>query len=98
MISSITFLQAAAVDLLFPEVGELCGGSLRENNHELLKQKLISLDLLTKLNWYLDLRKFGNVPTGGFGMGFERYLKVLMGTTNIKDTIPFPRWPHSCML
>uniref|UniRef100_A0A3B4ATB5 asparagine--tRNA ligase n=1 Tax=Periophthalmus magnuspinnatus TaxID=409849 RepID=A0A3B4ATB5_9GOBI len=74
---------AAAVDLLVPGVGELCGGSLREER----------LDLL-----YLDLRHFGSVPHGGFGMGFERYLQCILGIDNIKDVIPFPRFSHSCLL
>lgn len=90
--------QAAAVDLLFPEVGELVGGSLREDNVEILEKKLAQFNLLEKLDWYLELRKFGNVPTGGFGMGFERFLKALLGTNSIRDTIPFPRWPHNCRL
>ncbi len=84
--------------MIFPEVGELCGGSLREDNYDTLKRKLIEHKLLDQLQWYLDLRRFGNVPTGGFGIGFERYLKVILGTVNIKDTIPFPRWPHRCQL
>lgn len=83
---------------MFPDVGELCGGSLREDNYESLKKKLAAENLLERLSWYLDLRKFGDVPTGGFGMGFERYLKVILGTNSIKETIPFPRWPHNCKL
>lgn len=71
---------------------------MREDNYDVLKEKLIKNNLLEELNWYLDLRKFGNVPTGGYGMGFERYIKVLLGVPNIKDAIPFPRWPHSCKL
>ncbi|KAF5304653.1 hypothetical protein FQR65_LT18847 [Abscondita terminalis] len=84
----------AALDLLVPNVGELVGGSLRENDYNLLKHKLPS----EGLNWYLELRKFGSVPTGGFGLGFERYLQFLLGISNIKDAIPFPRWPHNCQL
>ncbi|KAL4658622.1 putative asparagine-tRNA ligase, mitochondrial isoform X1 [Arapaima gigas] len=79
----------AAVDLLVPEVGELCGGSLREERMELLKARLAR---------YLELRQFGSVPHGGFGMGFERYLQCILGVQNIKDVIPFPRFSHSCLL
>lgn len=77
-------------------MGEIVGGSLRENNYELLKNKLPPGK--TELEWYLDLRRFGSVPTGGFGMGFERYLQLILGISNIKDTIPFPRWPHNCSM
>lgn len=83
-----------ALDLLAPITGEIVGGSLREDNYEILKAKLPS----EQLNWYLDLRKFGNIPTGGFGLGFERLLQILCGVQNIKDTIPFPRWPHNCSM
>ncbi|KAK6625833.1 hypothetical protein RUM43_006132 [Polyplax serrata] len=86
------------VDLLVPNVGELCGGSLREDNYDRLKKKLTEADLLEKLQWYADLRKFGDIPTGGFGMGFERFLQFLLNVGNIKDTIPFPRWTHRLQL
>ncbi|XP_055557164.1 probable asparagine--tRNA ligase, mitochondrial isoform X3 [Falco cherrug] len=79
----------AAVDLLVPGIGELCGGSLREERLPFLE---------SRLQRYLDLRKFGSVPHGGFGMGFERYLQYILGVGNIKDVIPFPRFPHSCLL
>lgn len=81
-----------ALDLLTPVTGEVVGGSLREDNYEKLKLKLPS----ERLHWYLELRKFGNIPTGGFGLGLERLLQVLCGINNIKDTLPFPRWPHNC--
>ncbi|XP_034938199.1 probable asparagine--tRNA ligase, mitochondrial [Chelonus insularis] len=87
--------KVAALDLLVPLVGELVGGSLREDNYDKLKLKISSKP---DLSWYLDLRKFGNVPTGGFGLGFDRYLQTVLGITNIKDVIPFPRWPHNCSL
>ncbi|XP_046665111.1 probable asparagine--tRNA ligase, mitochondrial [Homalodisca vitripennis] len=87
-----------AVDLLCTNVGELCGGSLREDDFDTLVSKLKTHDLEDNLGWYLELRKFGNVPTGGFGMGFERFLQVILGIPNIKDAIPFPRWPHNCKL
>ncbi|KAK7788313.1 hypothetical protein R5R35_011965 [Gryllus longicercus] len=91
-------LKVAAVDLLVPHVGELCGGSVRENDYILLEQKLKRIGQSEGLDWYLELRKFGNIPTSGFGMGFERFLQLLLGIANIKDTIPFPRWPHNCIL
>lgn len=81
-----------ALDLLMPITGEVVGGSLREDNYEKLKLKLPS----DRLYWYLDLRKFGNIPTGGYGLGLERLLQVLCKVPNIKDTLPFPRWPHNC--
>ncbi|XP_025919548.1 probable asparagine--tRNA ligase, mitochondrial isoform X2 [Apteryx rowi] len=79
----------AAVDLLVPGIGELCGGSLREERLPFIE---------SRLQRYLDLRKFGSVPHGGFGMGFERYLQYILGVDNIKDVIPFPRFSHSCLL
>ncbi|XP_074788836.1 asparaginyl-tRNA synthetase isoform X9 [Athene noctua] len=88
----------AAVDLLVPGIGELCGGSLREERLPFLKSRLQRLGLADAYQWYLDLRKFGSVPHGGFGMGFERYLQYILGVDNIKDVIPFPRFSHSCLL
>ncbi|XP_046891682.1 probable asparagine--tRNA ligase, mitochondrial [Hypomesus transpacificus] len=89
---------AAAVDLLVPGVGELCGGSLREDRLELLTTRLAQAGLEETYRWYLDLRQFGSVAHGGFGMGFERYLQCVLGVDNIKDVIPFPRFSHSCLL
>ncbi|XP_063141059.1 asparaginyl-tRNA synthetase isoform X1 [Rattus norvegicus] len=88
----------AAVDLLVPGVGELFGGSLREERYHVLEQRLARSGLTKAYQWYLDLRKFGSVPHGGFGMGFERYLQCILGVDNIKDVIPFPRFTHSCLL
>ncbi|XP_027521525.1 probable asparagine--tRNA ligase, mitochondrial isoform X2 [Corapipo altera] len=88
----------AAVDLLVPGIGELCGGSLREERLPFLESRLQRLGLTDTYQWYLDLRKFGSVPHGGFGMGFERYLQYILGVDNIKDVIPFPRFSHSCLL
>ncbi|XP_076969571.1 asparaginyl-tRNA synthetase isoform X3 [Tamandua tetradactyla] len=88
----------AAVDLLVPGVGELFGGSLREERYHFLEQRLASSGLTEAYQWYLDLRQFGSVPHGGFGMGFERYLQCILGIQNIKDVIPFPRFTHSCLL
>ncbi|XP_057408072.1 probable asparagine--tRNA ligase, mitochondrial isoform X2 [Balaenoptera acutorostrata] len=88
----------AAVDLLVPGVGELFGGSLREERYHFLEQQLARSGLTEAYQWYLDLRRFGSVPHGGFGMGFERYLQCILGIDNIKDVIPFPRFTHSCLL
>ncbi|XP_065737938.1 asparaginyl-tRNA synthetase isoform X4 [Phocoena phocoena] len=88
----------AAVDLLVPGVGELFGGSLREERYHFLEQRLARSGLTEAYQWYLDLRRFGSVPHGGFGMGFERYLQCILGIDNIKDVIPFPRFTHSCLL
>lgn len=84
-----------ALDLLMPTVGELCGGSLRENDAERLSAHP---KLPKELAWYVELRKFGGLPTGGFGMGFERYLQLVTGVKNIRDVIPFPRYPHNCKM
>ncbi|XP_014235871.1 probable asparagine--tRNA ligase, mitochondrial [Trichogramma pretiosum] len=87
--------KVKALDLLVPTVGELIGGSVREDNYVKLKDKL---PCNSNLDWYLQLRKYGNVPTAGFGMGFERFLQFILGVPNIKDVIPFPRWPYNCNL
>lgn len=76
-----------------PMVGELAGGSVREDNIGRLANKIPS-----NLNWYLDLRKYGGSTTGGCGIGFERYLQFLLNIPNIKDVIAFPRWPHHCTM
>ncbi|XP_015603422.1 probable asparagine--tRNA ligase, mitochondrial isoform X2 [Cephus cinctus] len=87
--------KVAALDLLAPQVGELVGGSVREDDYEKLQFKLSTVP---NLAWYLELRKYGNIPTAGFGVGFERFLQCVLGIASIKDTIPFPRWPHNCNL
>ena len=87
----------SGVDLLVPRVGELCGGSLREHCHLSLASRLSSVSD-HGLDWYLDMRRQGSAPTGGFGLGFERMLQFFIGVENIKDTLPFHRSPHSCML
>ncbi|EDV98132.1 probable asparagine--tRNA ligase, mitochondrial [Drosophila grimshawi] len=84
-----------ALDLLMPAVGELCGGSLRECDAQLLQAHP---QLPRDLSWYVELRKFGGLHTGGFGMGFERYLQLVTGVKNIRDVIAFPRYPHSCKM
>ncbi|XP_078078028.1 asparaginyl-tRNA synthetase isoform X4 [Mustelus asterias] len=88
----------AAVDLLVPGIGELCGGSLREERLDLLQSRLKQHGLKDTYKWYEELRQFGSVPHGGFGLGFERYLQCILGVENIKDVIPFPRFSHSCLL
>lgn len=86
----------AALDLLGPDVGEIVGGSLRQNNYEKLKQRINENN--KNLDWYLDLRKFGSVPTGGFGLGLERFVQSLLSISNIRDAVPFPRWAHNCSM
>jgi asparaginyl-tRNA synthetase len=84
----------AAMDVLVPRIGELIGGSQREDRPEVLKSRLAGLKLDEKdYWWYLDLRKFGGAPHAGFGLGFERLMLLLTGLQNIRDVIPFPRWP-----
>ncbi|XP_055372650.1 probable asparagine--tRNA ligase, mitochondrial [Condylostylus longicornis] len=85
--------KVSGVDLLMPKVGELVGGSLRENDYETLKERLP-----VGLEWYLELRKYGSIPTGGFGLGLERFLQLITGIKNIRDVINFPRYPHSCKM
>ncbi|MFA5481091.1 MAG: asparagine--tRNA ligase [Bacilli bacterium] len=81
----------AACDLLVPYVGELVGGSQREDRYELLKERMEALHLLPDLEWYLDLRKFGGCPHAGFGIGFDRLLMYITGISNIRDVQPYPR-------
>lgn len=87
----------AALDVLVPRVGEIIGGSQREERYDRLKEKFLkhNLDLET-YQWYLDLRKYGSVPHGGFGLGFERLVQFTTGVENIRDAIAFPRVPGSC--
>jgi asparaginyl-tRNA synthetase len=84
----------AAMDLLVPRVGELIGGSQREERLDVLTQRLKEFHLAPEAyEWYLDTRRFGTVPHAGFGLGFERFLMLVTGVTNIRDVIPFPRTP-----
>lgn len=84
----------AAMDLLMPKIGELIGGAQREEREEELKNKIQEQGLpLEEYQWYLELRRFGTVPHGGFGLGFERLLLFVTGIENIRDVIPFPRAP-----
>ena len=86
----------AAMDLLVPRIGELIGGSQREDRLPLLEQRLKELGQnMDDYWWYLDLRRFGSVPHAGFGLGFERLVMLLTGIANIRDVLPFPRTPGS---
>lgn len=83
-----------AMDVLFPKIGEIIGGSEREENYDLLTQRINELNIPMKdMWWYLDTRRFGSVPHSGFGLGFERLVLFVTGMTNIRDVIPFPRTP-----
>lgn len=85
-----------AMDILFPGIGEIVGGSQREERLEVLKQKMAALDIPEEeLWWYLDLRKFGTAVHSGFGLGFERLVLFATGMGNIRDVIPFPRTPQN---
>ncbi len=87
----------AASDLLAPGIGEIIGGSQREDNLEKLTKKMNELGMDEKdYWWYLDLRKYGSVPHAGFGLGFERMMMYLTGMQNIRDVIPFARTPQNC--
>jgi len=86
----------AAMDVLVPRVGELIGGSQREERLDVLKQRIQELGMSeAPYWWYLELRRFGTVPHSGFGLGFERFLMMVTGVTNIRDVIPFPRTPKN---
>ena len=85
-----------AMDVLFPTIGEIIGGSEREENYEKLMQRVQELHIPEKdVWWYLETRKYGTAPHSGFGLGFERLLLFVTGMTNIRDVIPFPRTPQN---
>ena len=85
-----------AMDILFPGIGEIVGGSQREERYDVLKQKIADLGMDEQtLWWYLELRKFGTAVHSGFGLGFERLVLFTTGMTNIRDVIPYPRTPQS---
>ena len=87
----------AAADLLVPGIGELIGGSQREEDITKLTNRMKDLGLDEKdYWWYLDLRKYGSVPHSGFGLGFERLMMYVTGMQNIRDVIPYPRTPKNC--
>ena len=86
----------AAMDVLFPGIGEIIGGSQREERLELLEARMAEMNVpADELWWYLDTRRFGTVPHAGFGMGLERFVLFVTGMGNIRDVIPFPRTPKS---
>ncbi len=86
----------AAMDVLFPGIGEIIGGSQREERHDVLVEKMKAMNIEEhEMWWYLDTRKFGSVPHAGFGLGLERLVLFVTGMTNIRDVIPFPRTPKS---
>lgn len=85
-----------AMDVLFPQIGEIIGGSQREENLEKLRQRITEMHIPEEtLWWYLETRKFGTVPHAGFGLGFERLMLFVTGMGNIRDVIPFPRTPQN---
>lgn len=85
-----------AMDVLFPKIGEIIGGSEREENYDKLMKRIEELNIPMKdMWWYLDTRKFGSCPHSGFGLGFERLLLFVTGMQNIRDVIPFPRTPRT---
>jgi len=85
-----------ALDVLFPQIGEIIGGSQREERYDTLYQRIKELDIPEQeLWWYLETRKFGTVEHSGFGLGFERLMLFVTGMGNIRDVIPFPRAPQN---
>jgi asparaginyl-tRNA synthetase len=87
----------AAMDILFPGIGEMVGGSQREERLEVLQQKMKDFDIPEhEMEWYLDTRRYGTNPHAGFGLGFERLVMFVTGMSNIRDVIPFARTPKNC--
>ncbi len=85
-----------AMDVLFPKIGEIIGGSEREADYDKLLGRIEQMNIPMKdMWWYLDTRRFGSVPHSGFGLGFERLVLFVTGMTNIRDVIPFPRTPKN---
>ncbi len=85
-------------DVLFPQIGEIIGGSVREESYDKLMAEINRRGMETeKLEWYLDTRRWGSCPHAGFGLGFERLILFVTGMQNIRDVIPFPRTPNNCM-
>ncbi len=85
----------AAMDVLAPRIGEIIGGSQREDRIDVLKSRMRDFQIVPEdLSWYLDLRRYGGVPHAGFGLGFERLVQYVTGMANIRDVIPFPRFPQ----
>jgi asparaginyl-tRNA synthetase len=85
-----------AMDILFPGIGEIVGGSQREENLNILKARMEEMDVdQEELWWYLETREFGSCPHSGFGLGFERLIMFVTGMKNVRDVIPFPRFPQN---
>ena len=86
----------AAMDILAPGIGEIVGGSQREERLEMLEKRMREMGVpIEEMYWFLDTRRFGTVPHAGFGLGFERIMLFVTGMTNIRDVIPFPRTPKN---
>ncbi len=86
----------AAMDILAPGIGEIVGGSQREERLDKLEERMKEMNIpAEELSWYLDTRRFGSCPHAGFGLGFERLIQFVTGMTNIRDVIPFPRFPKN---
>jgi asparaginyl-tRNA synthetase (EC 6.1.1.22) len=84
------------MDLLVPGVGEIIGGSQREENYDVLHPKMLDIGIVPEeYEWYQDIRKYGTFPHAGFGLGLERAVMYLTGMKNIRDVIPYPRTPNS---
>ena len=89
-------ITVRAMDVLFPKIGEIIGGSQREENLESLQRRIAQMGIPEKdVWWYLDTRRFGTAPHSGFGLGFERLILFVTGMSNIRDVIPFPRTPQN---
>ncbi len=87
----------AAMDILAPGIGEIVGGSQREERYDKLIERMEDMNIpINEMQWYLDTRRFGSVPHAGFGLGFERMVQFVTGMTNIRDVIPFARTPKNC--
>jgi asparaginyl-tRNA synthetase len=87
----------AAMDILFPGIGEMVGGSQREERLDVLMKKMEEFHIpIHEMEWYLDTRRFGTNPHAGFGLGFERLVMFVTGMSNIRDVIPFARTPRNC--
>ncbi len=86
----------AAMDILAPGIGEIVGGSQREERLNVLEERMKEMNIpIEEMNWYLDTRRFGTAPHAGFGLGFERMIQFVTGMANIRDVIPFPRYPKN---
>ena len=85
----------AAMDVLAPKIGEIIGGSQREERLDVLEKRMSDANVpLESMDWYLDLRRYGSAPHAGFGLGFERLVQYITGMPNIRDVIPCPRAPQ----